>query len=823
MTFTPFDVSTPHLAYTVLGGFVVMFGMFSLLIREKAYIGEAVIATVFGIIIGPYVAGIFDPRGWAGSHEVVNEITLEVTRVVLAIGVFAIGVELPKQYMLKHWRSLFFLLVPVMTYGWFISAALIYALIPNLNFLSSLVVAACLTPTDPILAAAVVGGKYADKHVPRHLTDLLKAESGCNDGAAFPFLFIAIYLIIEKSDRVAVGEWFYITWLYEVALGIAFGAVLGFCFRHLMRFCERKDLIDRQSYVAQYVSLAILTIGATTLLGSDDLLAAFACGTAFAWDGWFNRQTEESMFSNVIDLLFNCACFIFIGAWIPFDDFSAPELSISPWRLIVLGLLVVLLRRLPIMLALYKFIPDIHTLRECVFAGHFGPMGVGAVFISTLAATKLPDPLEIQSDGKLADGGKPGQVDYLGHSLQPIVAFMVLVSIMIHGLSIPFFSLGKRVHSIRHTWSRHNTVENGRPEWANQTRQLAPGEEIIVNRDDAAERGEGIEFHEKRESVPTSVGEGSSGSVHTRIDIEAEGEHGQGEHIVSAEGRDGKMGGTTIDKEEEMEMTEWREGNDLVIERDPGHGEEVKVEVIKNAYAPGGPRSQPNSTAKPADVVSDTFSGEREVVHSQLAEHLHTLGHEAEHIGEKLGLVHSGDGKEAHAAAGANGDQLPPPAEASTSTQPQGSGPKSSDDEPEITEPAAVVVEDEDEDERSRSHTRGVRSHLRDRLFGRPRAATDRTHVRTGSAGGGPTRDPAARLRADLARDSRRDESPARSIRFVDDQPGSSGASVGVEGGSGAATPTSLTSPANGGIGSGSGNDTPGSRVMFDLPTQRPR
>jgi len=35
---------------------------------------------------------------------------------------------------------------------------LIYALIPDLTFLSSLAVAACLTPTDPILAAAVVGG-----------------------------------------------------------------------------------------------------------------------------------------------------------------------------------------------------------------------------------------------------------------------------------------------------------------------------------------------------------------------------------------------------------------------------------------------------------------------------------------------------------------------------------------------------------------------------------------------------------------------------------------------------------------------------------------
>ena len=30
------------------------------------------------------------------NNETVNEITLEVTRVVIAIGVFAIGVELPK-------------------------------------------------------------------------------------------------------------------------------------------------------------------------------------------------------------------------------------------------------------------------------------------------------------------------------------------------------------------------------------------------------------------------------------------------------------------------------------------------------------------------------------------------------------------------------------------------------------------------------------------------------------------------------------------------------------------------------------------------------
>ncbi|KAJ1309960.1 hypothetical protein OPQ81_006719 [Rhizoctonia solani] len=770
MAFHPFDVTTPHLAYTVLGGFVVVFGMFSLLIREKAYIGEAVIATVFGIIIGPYCAGIFDPRGWANSHEVVNEITLEVTRVVLAIGVFAIGVELPKQYMLKHWKSIFMLLVPVMTYGWFISAALIYALIPNLNFLSSLVIAACLTPTDPILAAAV-------------------AESGCNDGAAFPFLFIAIYLIIEKSDRVAVGEWFYVTWLYEVALGIAFGAILGYGFRHLMRFCERKDLIDRQSYVAQYVSLALLTIGATTLLGSDDLLAAFACGTAFAWDGWFNRQTEESMFSNVIDLLFNCACFIFIGAWIPFDDFDAPELSISPWRLIVLGLAVVALRRLPIMLALYKFIPDIRTLRECVFAGHFGPMGVGAVFISTLAAIKLPEPMEIHHDGLLANGERPQQIDYLGHSIQPVVAFMVLISIMIHGLSIPFFSLGKRVHSIRHTWSRRDTVEGGRPEWATQVRQVRPGEEIIVNRDDAVERGEMPALDEKRGSVPISElsGEGSSGTSDIR-----EREHGTGEHVTSAEGREGRMSGDQID---DVEITEWREGPHLVIERSTGPGEEVQVEVVKNAYASSGTRSRSNSPSDPG-VDSHKISGPQEEVHQQLSEHLHSIGHEAEVIGEKLGITHSHDSsKDKHDQP----SSIATPGASGSRQQPSGT--------PELP---SIVLPDEEEEDRSRSQTRGIRHHVRDHLIGRPRAATDRTHghSRNASAPNNLLRDPAARLRADTVRDTRRDASPARSIRFADDRPRSFA-------GEGSIPPNGTTN--------GNGNGESTQRVMFDLPSEKSR
>lgn len=101
---------------------------------------------------------------------------------------FAVAVELPRKYMLKHWVSVTMLLLPVMTAGWLIIGLFVWILIPGLNFSASLLISACITATDPILAQSVVSGKFAQR-VPGHLRNLLSAESGCNDGMAFPFYF----------------------------------------------------------------------------------------------------------------------------------------------------------------------------------------------------------------------------------------------------------------------------------------------------------------------------------------------------------------------------------------------------------------------------------------------------------------------------------------------------------------------------------------------------------------------------------------------------------------------------------------------------------
>jgi NhaP-type Na+/H+ or K+/H+ antiporter len=332
-----------------------------------------------------------------------------------------------------------------------------------------------------------------------------------------------------------------------------------------MKFCQRHDLIDRHSYVAQYLSLAILTIGICTLLGSDDLLAAFCCGTAFAWDGFFNKQTEESVFSSVIDTLFNVAAFIFVGAWMPFNKFQDASLNLSVWRLIVIAILVLLLRRLPIMIMLYRWIPDIKTFREAVFSGHFGPIGIGAVFISTLAVEVLHG----------AHEGDNPQVVLLQATIQPIVAFMVLCSITIHGLSIPSFSLGRRVHSVSRTWSRRDTQTSAPPDWTTHTRMVTRGEDIVINRDVGdLERGDAdsvvLEKVGSGESTPTDEVEklGSSG-ISDDTKVHRPESPRQPQKAISDYRDEVPPDGTE-------NITEWIEGSHRIVEKKLGPGSDVR-------------------------------------------------------------------------------------------------------------------------------------------------------------------------------------------------------------------------------------------------------
>jgi Na(+)/H(+) antiporter len=459
MAWEHLDINRPHLVYIILGGFTSLFMLCSSVIKERLYIGEATVATICGIIFGPHAANLINPLEWGNT----DQITLEFSRIVLVVQCFAVGVELPKSYMERHWKSVTLLLVPVMTFGWLVTSLFVWWMFSShLNWLDSLCIAACVTATDPVLASSVVGkGKFA-KRVPKHLRDLLSAESGCNDGMAFPFIYLAIYLIRYRPDANAVSfHWFLYTILYECIFGCFYGVAIGYLARRAVRYAHERDLIDRESFLVFYFVLALFCAGSGSILGLDDLLVGFACGVGFSNDGWFQEKTEESHVSNVIDLLINLAFFVYFGTIIPWEQYNATALGIAPWRLVVVGVMVVFFRRIPVMMALKPIIPDIKTWREALFAGHFGPIGVGAIFVAILARAEL----ETETTGPLAVL-PPAGFDHLNiiQLIWPITTFLVIVSIVVHGSSIAVFTLGKHINTLTLTLSYTQANEEG-PSW----------------------------------------------------------------------------------------------------------------------------------------------------------------------------------------------------------------------------------------------------------------------------------------------------------------------------------------------------------------------
>lgn len=343
-------------------------------------------------------------------------------------------------------------------------------MVPPLNWLESLCCAACVTATDPVLASSVVGkGKFA-KRVPKHLRDILSAESGCNDGMAFPFIYLALYIIEFRHEPNEVAKnWLVITILYECVFGAFYGFIIGYIGRHGIKYAEAHDLVDRESFLVFYFVLALFCAGSGSILGVDDLLVGFSAGVGFSNDGWFTQKTEESHVSNVIDLLLNLAYFVYLGTIIPWEQYNSPTIGTTPWRLVVIAIFVIFFRRIPIMMALKPVIPDIKTWREALFAGHFGPIGVGAIFVAILARAEL----ETESTTPLASyppvGAKNSSLVAL---IWPITTFLVISSIIVHGSSIAVFTLGKRINTLSLTMSYTAAGDEG-PGWLNRLPRIS--------------------------------------------------------------------------------------------------------------------------------------------------------------------------------------------------------------------------------------------------------------------------------------------------------------------------------------------------------------
>ncbi|KAI1090542.1 Na(+)/H(+) antiporter 1 [Rostrohypoxylon terebratum] len=447
------DLSELNIVVSVLGGFIVLYGLVAVKLKGVWYLGEALPAVIIGMILGPIAAKFLDAKRWgSAAPDQQDAITLGVMRVMIGIQLVIAGYQLPAKYIHLRYKELIVCLVPIMAMMWLATSVCVLSTIPKVSLLATLVIGACVTSTDPILSQAVAKGPFADKYVSRPLREMISAEAGANDGFASPFLMLAVNLLRLTENRhptlvergrgvgddtedigVALGNWAIETLIYIVLLATVYGAVTGYCARMGVRFSLSRRWIDTESYLLFPTALALFIVGTCGALGTSDLLACFVAGCALNWDGEFLAETERrhDEVNSCIDVILNFGGFMYVGIAIPWESFNQPDTTgITYPRLFALGLLVLLFRRVPALLLTYKMMPNVvKDWKEAVFMGYFGPIGVGAVYY--LQHTRLLFPKEDS-----ASAGERALLD----AITPVVYFLVLFSIVVHGLSIPILS-----------------------------------------------------------------------------------------------------------------------------------------------------------------------------------------------------------------------------------------------------------------------------------------------------------------------------------------------------------------------------------------------
>jgi NhaP-type Na+/H+ or K+/H+ antiporter len=122
-----------------------------------------------------------------------------------------------------------------------------------------------------------------------------------------------------------------------------------------------------------------------------------------------------------IDMLLNLAIFMWFGAVCPWSSFLKNDI-IPIYRLIFLGVLILLVRRMPIIFAMHKYIGQIENLLQAAFVGFFGPIGVGAIFYLSVSREFLQG---IIVDGKVRDDAQK-----VSEAVDVVVWFLVICSIV---------------------------------------------------------------------------------------------------------------------------------------------------------------------------------------------------------------------------------------------------------------------------------------------------------------------------------------------------------------------------------------------------------
>ena len=233
-------------------------------------VSGAMLYLAFGLLLGPVGLGSvrLDPIGDAHWLERVSEITVIVS-------LFVGGLKLRLPFRHEAWRAAYALAGPVMLLS-IAGVGLFGHFALGLTPAAALLLGAVLAPTDPVLAAEVTVEDASDRDPLRYA---LSGEAGLNDGAAFPFVALAL-LLVENDGRLGgwVGAWALDRLVWAVPAGLAIGFGVGWLFGRLaIRIRQRNGEEAAANDLLALAVVALAYTGAEFAHGWG-FLAAFAAG-----------------------------------------------------------------------------------------------------------------------------------------------------------------------------------------------------------------------------------------------------------------------------------------------------------------------------------------------------------------------------------------------------------------------------------------------------------------------------------------------------------------------------------------------------------------
>ena len=245
--------------------------------------------------------------------------------------------------------------------------AVLAKILVGIPWTEALLLGAVLSPTDPVLATAIIGRQ----EVPIRLRRLLNVESGLNDGLALPFVLILLQVVAKDSVQPQT-----------IAFQILFGIALGVAIPLVAIWLERLDVFTA---TAQYeplngMAIGLLILGATSVTHSNSFLAAFVGGAVLSNVAPRISNSFNDLGEHVTEML-KLAAILLFGVLISITFLG--EVSFGGYAFAVLALL--LIRPLALAVALFR---GGLSRYEWIAAAWFGPKGFASVVFGLLIVTQ---------------------------------------------------------------------------------------------------------------------------------------------------------------------------------------------------------------------------------------------------------------------------------------------------------------------------------------------------------------------------------------------------------------------------------------------------